>query len=224
MVIRGVQRRPVPYIDHRTPHSDKRLTSYIFLDQKRMADSNQSHTAGRVVLGLIRVLQRINSGNYTPFFERGEIDRLYSDGVLNVYARGRYSQMPLSTIYHWSDLVNNTAFSILSNREFIMRQPAGELRSEAAKDCADDVRAPLRTLKLIEDNIYFHPELQQQIRSMIIGSRPLLAEEIVNNKDQNRLNNNTKMKPEERIAEQQHVDAQIEFVRFVVAEIDRFSA
>lgn len=115
---------------------------------------------------LQNLLSAIKSGRHAPFFERGEIDRLFTDEVLKVFGGGRYHHTEkLDSIANWADLLGNTAAPAIANRNYLKKDKKAD--SSDRKEALRDLQNGLRRFKIIEDWIYYHPETQQQIARLI---------------------------------------------------------
>jgi hypothetical protein len=106
-------------------------------------------------VGALQMLrQAIASGGFKPFFQRGEIDRLFREDVLKKYGVGRYYDSPPSLLDHWRDLINNIASPILTNLYFLS---SGDVESLAERKLVSgDIQDNFRKLKIIEDWIAYH--------------------------------------------------------------------
>lgn len=103
-------------------------------------------------------MSKIKTGKFRPHYNRAEIDKLFRDQVLAPYGSGRYlHERKLDSIGCWNDLLNNLATIAKSNRDYLResRNDPPEDRLDAARD----VQQGIIKLKIIEDYIYYHPEI-----------------------------------------------------------------
>jgi len=111
------------------------------------------------------LIRSIKSGISRPFFQRREIDRIFQEEVLRVYANGRYLDIELATLDHWEDLLNNLATLPVINCTFL-KDP--DFEAEERAEIIAAFKKGLRQLKIIEDWIHYHPEEQEKISQLLL--------------------------------------------------------
>ena len=113
-------------------------------------------------------LEAIEGGRGAPFFAREEIDQLFEAAVLLEYAKGadghsRYhptTGKKLDNIAAWDDLINNKLWLINIRYYLISR------KSTVRQDIGTHINRyqhGLRILKIIEDWLYWHPEVMRGV-------------------------------------------------------------
>jgi hypothetical protein len=113
---------------------------------------------------LAQVLDKMAKGKFNPFFTREEANSSVREEVLNKYGEGRYADWKkLAAIGDWNDLINNTFDPIVTN----LNAAKVTLELPLDPDIVLDLQMAHRRLKLIEDWIYFNPDVQKAIRAQI---------------------------------------------------------
>ena len=109
---------------------------------------------------LTLVLQKIMSGKLKPYFSKEDADQLLGEKLATRFPYFKPAEM--DSLDKWQDILNNIAGSMCSDIEF--------LRSAGPRDSKKDVIeaknamiTSIKTLKVIEDWFYYHPEILKKI-------------------------------------------------------------
>lgn len=149
--------------NHLRPHiGEKRPFRCSLYSIMRQAFATGGPLHQEVVLA--KLLENIAKGTFKPFFSRDEANLLVREEVLNVYAAGKYSDWRnLAAIPDWNDLINNK-FGITVNN-LLAAKVTPKLPLDL--DIVLAFQIGHRQLKLIEDWIYYNPNVQKAIRAQI---------------------------------------------------------
>jgi len=123
------------------------------------------HEQRNVPAAFAHLLRTISAGQLKPFFDRAEIDQLMTSEVLSAHKFLNYQGKQTLDLHAWSDLLNAFSQGALGSRELIGSGLGGYDRDQLL-----NFQTGYRRMKIMEDWIYYHPEVQQAIRSMLAGT------------------------------------------------------
>jgi CheY-like chemotaxis protein len=111
---------------------------------------------------LALVLQKIMSGNFRPYFGEVEANKLLSEKLASTFPYFKPEEM--DSAGKWEHIISNIAASMCSDIEFV--------RSAGPRDSKEDITEAkqnmvisIKSLKVIEDWFYYHPEALKKIFS-----------------------------------------------------------
>jgi hypothetical protein len=136
----------------RNPHFDRRpfrCTLYLALLHKKDP--------------LRALSQTIKAGKFTPFFERGEIDKFFEEEILKVRLSGRYWHENIDPLAALNDLIRNTGSSVIGNHIYLLEHKSASTANRT--EAAEGLQKGKRILKIIEDWICYN------LDALMAGSR-----------------------------------------------------
>ena len=102
-----------------------------------------------------KLVDRIQSGRFKPYFHAEEIDDLFST-LLKSYADGRYRTFSdLDTIDKWHDILPNIATPLVGSREQLLKHHRNRVSNEADA-LIKKFTLGLIKFRVIEDYFYHH--------------------------------------------------------------------
>ncbi len=144
-----------PHVGEKRPFRDEIYRFY------RTAERGQRNVPAAFSV----LLARISAQQFKPFFDREEIDQLMEREVLSSHEfRGFRGRKDLD-LNEWSDLVNAFGQAALASLELIGLGDGAYDRHQLVNYQTGRWR-----LKIIEDWIHYHPEVQKFIRSRLAGT------------------------------------------------------
>ena len=87
---------------------------------------------------------------------------------LITYAEGRYpTPQDLSNSHRWMDYLNNRGANAAKMNRTFLKKGKGTDPANERLDIVKDLQTGLRTLKLAEDWLYYHPKERNMLAQMI---------------------------------------------------------